>query len=455
MGSRAASGTKNRSRKNRRVFERLHENAAGIDAGSEFHFVAVPEDRVTPNVRKFATTTQGLYELADWLAEAKVDTVAVEATGVYCMPLLEVLEARSFEVVLAKPSSLKSLNDRQKSDMMDCQWVQRLHEVGLLRGSHRPTEMVAKYRIYNRHRRMLIEQASQEILHMQKSLTLMNIRIDQAVTDITGQTGMKIIRAILKGERDSGVLAKMRDPRCAKSEEAIAQDLFGKYSEEHLFTLQQAVRTWDHYQQLIAECSERMAQQAQAFEKKAERKDLPRLRRIEHVRKNVLPFDARALFFELLGQDLTQIDGISVSTISTFIAEVGTDLNAFDHPKKFTSWLRISPGSDASGGKNRSGKNRPTTNRLTTALQVAAQSLGKSKSALGAFYRRKRAQLGAQKAIKATAHKLARMIFFTIKTQRPYVDPGPDEYIRRHRERVLKSMESRAKQLGYTLVKAA
>lgn len=155
---------------------------------------------MTPNVRRFATTTQGLYELADWLAEAKVGTVAVEATGVYCMPLLEVLDARSFEVVLAKPSSLKSFNDRQKSDMMDCQWAQRLHEVGLLRGSHRPTDMVATYRTYNRHRRMLIEQASQEILHMQKSLTLMNIRIDQAVTDITGQTGMKIIRAILNGE---------------------------------------------------------------------------------------------------------------------------------------------------------------------------------------------------------------------------------------------------------------
>jgi transposase len=455
MGSRTASGTKNKSGKSRRVFEQINENAAGIDAGAEFHYVAVPEDRATPWVRKFPTTTAGLYELADWLVACGVDTVAVEATGVYCSPLLEVLDARGLEVVLAKPSSLKSVNDRQKTDMKDCQWIQLLHTFGLLRSSHRPTPMVGRYRIYNRHRRMLIEQASQEVLHMQKALTLMNVRLDQAVSDITGATGMRIIRAILGGMRDPEVLAGMRDAGCAKSEQQIAEALFGKYSEEHLFTLEQAVQTWDHYQKQIAECSKRLEQQAAAFEKKADRKDIPAARRIEHVRKNVLPFDARSLFYELLGQDLTQIDGISSLTISTFIAEVGVDLDAFPGVKNFTSWLRASPGSDTSGGKNRSGKNRRTTNRLTTALQLAAQSLSRSQSALGAFYRRKRAQLGPEKAIKATAHKLARMIYLTLKLQRPYVDPGPDDYIRRHQERVLKSIEKRARQLGYQLVKAA
>jgi transposase len=457
MGRRATSGTKSKKRgkKNTRALEQINHNAAGIDAGSEYHYVAVPEDRDERPVRKFSTVTRGLYELADWLAEAGIDTVAVEATGVYCAPLLEVLDARGFTVVLAKPSSLKSVNDRQKSDMMDCQWLQLLHTFGLLRGSHRPTEMVATFRAYNRQRQMLIEQASTAIEHMKKALTSMNVRVELAVSDITGKTGMTIIRAILAGERDSTVLARMRDERCAKSEDQIAEALFGKYSDEHLFELEQAVRTWDHFQSLIGECNLRLEQHASKFEKKAERTSIPKPRRIEHVRKNVLTFDARTLFYEVLGQDLTQIDGISTGTVSAFLAEVGTNVDAFSTDKKFTAWLRVSPGTNTTGGKNRSGKNRRTTNRLSTALKIAAQTLSKSNSALGAFYRRKRAQLGPEKANKAAAHKLARMIYFTLKEQRPYVDPGVDYYLERNRDRILKTMEKRAIQLGYKLVKAA
>ncbi len=459
MGRGTTSGTKTKKkstkRKHSRVLDQINHNAAGIDAGSEFHYVAVPEDRATPSVRKFSTTTRGLYELADWLAEAEIDTVAVEATGVYCVPLLEVLEARGLDVVLAKPSSLKSVNDRQKSDMLDCQWIQLLHTFGLLRGSLRPSETVVSFRTYNRQRQMLIRQASTSIEHMKKALTSMNVRVELAVTDVTGATGMSIIRAILKGERDAQVLAKKRDDRCAKSEAEIAEALFGKYSDDHLFELDQAVRTWDHYQVLIAECNQRIEQQAATFEKKADRKDIPKARRIEHVRKNVLSFDARSLFFEVLGQDLTQIDGISTGTVAALLAEVGPNLDDFETVKNFTSWLRASPGQNITGGRNRSGKNRPTTNRLTTALRIAAQTLSRSQSALGAFYRRKRAQLGPEKANKAAAHKLARMIYFTIKYQRPYLDPGPDHYAQQHRQRILKAIEKRAKQLGYKLVKAA
>ena len=460
MGRGTTSGTKTKSkqsakRKHSRVLDQINHNAAGIDAGAEYHYVAVPEDRVTPSVRKFSTTTSGLYALADWLAEAKIDTVAVEATGVYCVPLMEVLEAREFAVVLAKPASLKSVNDRQKSDMMDCQWIQLLHTFGILRGSLRPSAIVATYRSYNRQRRMLIEQASRSIEHMKKALTSMNVRVELAVSDVTGKTGMAIIRAILKGERNPEVLARMRDERCAKSEATIAEALFGKYSHEHLFELDQAVRTWDHYQVLVAECNARLEQQGARFEKKADRKEIPKPRRIEHVRKNVLTFDARSLFFEVMGQDLTQINGINTGTVSALLAEVGSNLDAFETVKNFTSWLRISPGQNTTGGKNRSGKNRSTTNRLTTALRVAAQTLSRSRSALGAFYRRKHAQLGPEKAINATAHKLARMIYFTIKYQRPYVDPGPDHYVQKNRERILKSIGKRAKQLGYQLVKAA
>jgi transposase len=449
---RRSSGTK---RKNSGIWEQINEHAAGVDAGAEFHWVAVPEEAATPSVRKFPTNTRGLYELADWIAECGVTTVAVEATGVYCIPLLEVLEARGIEVALAKPSSLKSVNDRRKTDMIDCQWIQLLHSFGLLRGSHRPTAEVAVYRTYNRHRQTLIMQASTAIEHMKKALTLMNVRIDQAVTDVTGKTGMSIIRAILAGERDPLVLARMRDERCAKSEAAIAEDLTGKYADHHLLALRHAVATWDHLQELITECSAAIANQAETFQKKASRTDVPKARRKEHLRKNVLRFQARELFYEVLGQDLTQIDGISTGTVSAFLAEVGTNVDAFKTEKNFCSWLKACPGSNTTGGKNRSGKNQNTTNRLWTALRLAAQTLSSSKSAMGAFYRRKRAHLGPEKAINAAAHKLARMIYFTIKYQRPYVDPGPDHYLERHRDQALKTMEKRLRQMGYTLTKAA
>jgi transposase len=449
---RPSSGT---GKKHSRLWEQVNEHAAGIDAGAAHHWVAVPDESAAPSVRKFSTNTPGLYQLADWIIECGVTTVAVEATGVYCIPLLEVLDARGIEVVLAKPSSLKSVNDRRKTDMVDCQWIQLLHTFGLLRSSLRPTAEVAAYRTYNRHRQTLIVQAATAIEHMKKALTEMNVRLDQAVSDVTGQTGMRIIRAILAGERDPQALAALRDDRCAKNEQAIADDLTGKWADHHLFTLKQAVASWDHLQGLISECSAQIEKQAEKFAKKASREEAPKARRVEHVRKNVMAFDARGSFYEVLGQDLTQIDGISVSTVSTFIAEVGVDVSAFESVKNFCSWLRACPGSNKSGGKNRSGKNRPTTNRLWTALRIAAQTLSRSQSAMGAFYRRLRARLGPEKAINAAAHKLARMIYFTLKFQRPYVDPGPDTYAQHHRAKFVKSLEKRARQLGYTLVKAA
>lgn len=449
---RPSSGTR---RKNSRVWEQINEHAAGVDAGAEYHWVAVPEESASPSVRKFSTNTRGLYELADWIIECGVSTVAVEATGVYCVPLLEVLEARGIEVVLAKPSSLKSVNDRRKTDMLDCQWIQLLHTFGLLRSSLRPTAEVAVFRSYNRQRQMLIVQAATAIEHMKKALTQMNIRLDQAVSDVTGQTGMRIIRAILDGERDPHELAAMRDERCSKNESAIADDLTGKWADHHLFALRQAVASWDHLQGLISECSVEIEKQGERFQKKQQRSTVPAPRRIEHLSKNVLPFEARELFYEVLGQDLTQIDGISVGTVSTFLGEVGTGVSAFPTDKHFCSWLKACPGSNMSGGKNRSGRNKPTTNRLWTALRIAAQTLSRSKSALGAFYRRLRSRLGPEKAINAAAHKLARMIYLTLKHQRPYIDPGPDAYSQRHRDHILKSIEKRARQLGYILIKAA
>lgn len=382
--------------------------------------------------------------------------MAIEATGVYCVSLMDVLEAARIEVILVKPSSLKSVNNRQKTDMLDCQWIQTLHTFGLLKASYRPARQIAELRAYDRHRRTLIEQSSEHILRMQKALTVMNVRLDQVVSDITGQTGMRsIIRAIIAGQRDPQVLASYRNDACAKSEEQIADALQGHYVAEHLFALDHALRQWDQCRTLIAECDRRIEAHTATFEKKATRGSIPPPRRRQHVRKNVFTFEARELFFEMLGVDLSQIDGVSASTICTFLSEVGTDVAAWKTSKHFCSWLRLCPGNNISGGHSTSGRNRHTTNRLTTALRVAAQSFARSDSALGAFHRRLKARLGPQKAINATAHKLATHIYYAVRDRRLYVDPGASAYDQRFRQRTLKSLEQRANRLGYTLTKTA
>jgi transposase len=449
----APSRTKRKKRN--RIFEQIHLNAGGIDAGASEHWVAIPEDREGDRVRKFGTTTSELYSLADWLVDQKIETVAIEATGVYCVPLMEVLEARGLEVVLVRPSSLKSVNDRQKTDMLDCQWIQTLHTFGLLRASFRPPRQIAELRAYARHRRTLIEQSTTHIQHMQKALTQMNLRLDQVVSDITGETGMRIIRAIVGGETRPDVLSKMRDQRCAKSEEQIAEALFGRPCPEHLLVLDHALQQWEHCRRLIAECDRRIEAHASTFERKAHRQAIPAPRRREHIRKNIFSFDARSLFFELLGVDLTQIDGISTSTICTFLSEVGTDVAQWKSEKHFCSWLRLCPGNNVTGGHSKGGHNRHPTNRLATALRLAAQSLERSDSAMGAFHRRMKARLGPEKAINATAHKLARHLYYAVRDRRTYVDPGSHAYEMRHRERILRHLERRAQSLGFKLVKAA
>ena len=453
MAKRMSPGTKRR--KNNRLLDQINLNAAGIDAGKDEHWVAVPEDRCERPVRSFPTNTAGLYALADWLVENGISTVAVEATGAYCMPLLEVLRARGLEVNLIKPSSLKAVNDTRKTDVVDCQWIQILHSFGLLRSGFLPDSQIAKLRAYTRHRRTLIEHAATAVEHIKKALILMNVRLDRAVSDVTGRTGMDIVRAILTGERDPYELAKLRQTSCAKSEDAIAEDLRGTWKDEYLFALSHAVRTWDHYQELILECNTQIERHLQTFDRKAHASAAPKPRRKEHVRKQVFTFDARTMFFEILGHDLTQIDGISTSTVATLISEFGTEVSAWPTYRHFGSWLRVCPGSKISGGRVLSSRNSPTTNRAATALRLAAQSLERSQSALGAYYRRMKARLGPEKAITATAYKLARMIYFTLKNDRPYVDPGPDYYRRQNEQRAVKRLEKQARSLGYVITKAA
>ena len=389
------------------------------------------------------------------LLRCGIRRVAVEATGVYCQPLLAILERHGIETKLVKPSSLKAVNEYQKTDMLDCQWIQILETFGLLRAAFRPTPDISQIRVVVRERRDLIEQATQSINKMHKALTAMNVRLDLAVTDITGQTGVRIIHAILEGERDAAKLAALRDKRCVKTVAEIADALQGEYDDGHLLVLQNALELFKACHTLIERCDARIEQQVRALDPKASPDQLPQPRRKEHIRKNVLTFDAREAFFSVLGTDLTQIDGISTSTVCTFIAEVGTNVDAWPTEKHFCSWLRLSPGANKTGGKQRSAKNAPTANRLTTALHVAAQTLASSNSALGAFYRRMRARMGPDKAIKAAAHRLAQHIYFCVKHQRQYVDPGPQYYEIRNRERVLATLSRRARALGMTLIEAA
>ena len=430
--------------------QHLNLNAAGIDIGSTAHFVAVPPDRDPQPVRQFATFTADLHRLADWLTACGVDTVVMESTGVYWIPLFELLEARGFTVLLVNARHVKNVSGR-KSDILDCQWLQQLHTYGLLTGAFRPADEIVVLRSYLRQRATLVQGAAQHIQHMQKALQQMNLLLHQVVADSTGVTGMTIIRAILAGERDPQVLAQHRDPRCKNSVEVIAQSLVGTYRAEHLFALQQAITLYDVYQAQIVACDAQIEQYlATCTPVTAEPPPTPGKPRPRTG--NPFHFDAQAQLYRLTGVDLTRIAGIDSVTALTIVGEIGTDMSRWKTVKHFTSWLGLCPGTKVSGGRVLGSKTKPTVNRATTALRVAAASLSRSHSALGAYLRRMSAKLGKPQAVTATAHKLARLVYSMLKHGTEYVDAGQDYYERQHRERVVQNLTRRAKELGLVLV---
>lgn len=432
--------------------KQVHLNAAGIDVGSAFHFVAVPPDRDQQPVQKFGAFTADLEALADWLQQCGVDTVAMESTGVYWIPLFELLESRGFQVQLVDPYRLKSVPGR-KTDVLDCQWLQQLHTFGLLSGAFRPVEQVCVLRAYMRQRAMLVQYSAQHIQHMQKALHQMNVKLDKVLSDITGGTGMAIIEAILDGERDPLKLAELRHRRCHNDEATIAKALQGSWRDEHLFTLRQAVALYKIYHQQIAECDRQIEAHLESFATKSEPSSLPpRPSKGSPVRNNQLRFQAREPLYRILGVDLTRIDGIDAHTALKILSEIGTDMNRWPTVKHFTSWLGLCPGNKRSGGKNLSGRTRPCANRAAAALRMAASSLHRSKTAMGAYLRRIKTRLGAPKAITATAHRLARLLYLVLKHGWDYVDPGQNWYEHQYQDRVLKSLTRKASQLGYQLV---
>ncbi len=387
--------------------QRINPNAAGIDIGSQEHYVAVPEGQEEQCVRRFDCFTSDLHQMARWLERCGIETVAMESTGVYWMPVCEVLQRYGFEVKLVDARRVKNVPGR-KTDVLDCQWIQQLHSFGLLSGAFIPDEEIGVLRSYWRQRSELIQSAAKQIHLMQKALDRMNVQLHKVLSDVTGVTGMNIIRAIVGGERDPLVLAQMRHPQVKNSEETIAKALTGEYREEHLFALKQAVDLYDFYQQKIAECDERIEQYMHTFQSKADpnalKSESAKKKSGRKRRKNEPHFDLRSHLIRITGVDLTRIDGIDTMTAQTVVSECGFDMSPFPTEKHFASWLGLCPNNRITGGKVKKTKTNKVSNRVARALCIAAQSLHGSKSALGAFYRRMRQRLGAPKAITAAAH---------------------------------------------------
>lgn len=430
---------------------RLHPDAAGIDVGSASHYVAVPEDRDDQPVRSFGAFTEELFALSDWLTRCRIKTVAMEATGVYWIPLFEILDRRGFEVVLVNARHVKNVPGR-KSDVIDCQWLQELHSLGLLSASFRPADHVVALRAYVRQRKMLVEYAASHVQHIQKALAQMNLQLHNVVSDVTGTTGMKILRAILDGERDAHKLASYRDYRCKASLQTIEKSLIGNWREEHLFALRQAIQLNDFYERQIAECDRLIDTYTASWQTTANASEIPASSKARKSLDRGEPqFDLRTRMFQILGVDLTQIDGVGAYTVLQLIAEIGTDMSRWKNADHFASWLALCPGTKITGGRRLSGHQPRKAHRAATILRIAAVAMRRSASALGAFLRRKRAQLGPARAVTATAHKLARLIYTLLTKRTAYVDPGQDAYETRFRDRTLRSLERRAASLGYAL----
>ncbi len=446
-----------RCKREQKLLEKIHLNAAGIDIGSGSHWVAVPEDRDEQPVREFKSFTHELIELAVWLEACGIDTVAMESTGVYWVPLYEILEERGIEVLLVNARHVKNVPGR-KSDVFDCQWIQQLHTFGLLRGSFRPTAEITVIRTLVRHRDKLVEDAAACIQRMQKALTLMNLQLHKVISDVTGVTGMLILRDIVSGETDPAVLARYRNSRCKASEEEIAASLTGHYRDEHLFVLRQQLEVYDFYQEKIHRCDDQIEIRIHALETPCESpaRELPAPRRPSPKRKpqdNAPSFEIRSPLFKLSGGvDLTELPGIGSYAALKLISEIGLDMHCWPTEHHFTSWLTLAPNNKISGGKLLSSRTQPSANRAAKILRIAAMTLHRSDHALGAFYRRLAARTDKPKAITATARKLAILVYRMLKYKMPYHETSAAEYDKSQHTRILRGLRKRAKSIGFDLV---
>ncbi|MFQ5705762.1 MAG: IS110 family transposase [Gemmatimonadales bacterium] len=429
----------------------LQPDAAGVDIGATEIYVAVPPDRDPEPVRSFATFTPDLERLADWLEECGIRSVAMESTSVYWIPLFQILEQRGLEVCLVNARHVKNVPGR-KTDVSDCQWLQYLHSVGLLRASFRPAQAICAVRSLLRHRENLVQMASQHVHHMQKALDQMNLQLHHVISDLTGLTGLTIVEAILGGERDPQVLAKLRHKRIKASEETIAKSLVGDYRPEHVFSLRQSLAAYRSYQQLVAECNSEIERSLAEIDSNEPPSPAPGPE-VEAAAADV-DFDLGQQLQRIWGVDLTQVPGLNTLTVRTLLGEIGPDFSKFPTVSAFASWLGLCPDNEITGGKVLRVGTRKVNSRAAKALRLAAQSLHHSKSALGAFYRGMRTRLGAPKAITAAAHKLARIIYHLVTHREAYDDSIFALQQARYKRRAERKLRAQARTLGFQLVPA-
>lgn len=431
----------------------LYPNAAALDIGAEEIVAAVPPDRDPEPIRIVRTFTPDLHALVAWLQACGIDTVALESTGVYWIPIYELLEQGGITPYLVNARHVKTVPGR-KSDWNDAQWLQRLHALGLLRASFRPDSEIVALRTLVRQRAELIEHRAPHVQHMQRALKVMNIQLSEVLTDIVGTTGMAIIRAIVAGERDPVRLAQHRNPACKASSELIARALTGTWNAEQVFVLQQALALYDAYTTQVAACDAQIEALLKTLESRGEPgaslPDLPQTKSGSKS-KNQPAFNARAQYARLIGIDLVAVTGIAASTVQTIISEIGTDMSQFPSAKHFCAWLGLVPRNDISGGKVLRSRTQKVTNRATQAFRLAAQAVARTDTALGAYFRSMRARKGPQQAIVATAHKLARIVYHLLKYGESYIEEDALDYERKRQEREVRSLTRRAAKLGYIL----
>jgi transposase len=445
---------KNTSKKTVQMVPIIQPDAAGIDIGATEIFVAVPTDRDEKPIQCFATFTEDLHRAAKWLKQCCISSIAMESTGVYWIPIFQILEAYGFEVILVNARHVKQVPGR-KTDVKDCQWLQYLHSVGLLKGSFRPEQDICAVRSLLRHRDKLVKLSAAHVQHMQKALAQMNLHLHHVLNDITGVTGMAIIRAILAGERDPRKLVALKNSRVKADDKTIIKSLIGDYREEHLFTLRQSLQIYETYHQLVKECDQTIQNHLERFEPQIDPQlaPIPPSTQIhKKPRGNDPNFDLRSYLYRIIGVDLTQIDGVQATTAHVFFTEVGLNLSAFPTSKHFCAWLGLSPQNKISGGKILSSKTRPGAGRLAQALKMSANSLSRSKSYLGQYYRKMKAKMGAPKAITATAHKISRIIYHMVKYTQPYDETLFFEHQKRDQLKYEKRVRKQAENLGFQLV---
>jgi transposase len=452
------------SDKSRRRLEGLpviRRSVAGIDLGSEQHWVCAPTlDGSGREVASFGATTAELIRMAEWLQARAVESVAMESTGVYWIAPHEVLEAQGLQVLLVDTRQLARVPGRdKKSDPTDCEWIQRLHSCGLLRGSFRPEEAICMLRTLVRDKANLVAERSDWLRRMQKSLDQMNVRVQRAVSDIDGATGMAILRAITKGERDAQKLAKLRDRRCSKTEQEIAEQLRGHWREDHVFSLQQALKMYDAVEERIAAYEKEILRKLGEMEREGQQgQSAPPLNNMNKAKmiKKRGQEPMRQALYRMSGVDITQIDAIAVQTVEVVLSEYGPDFSRFPTEKQFVSHVTLAPRVATSGGKPVKKKKRNSAStRVAAALRMAALSLRHSQTALGAYYRRIAQRRGADIAVFAAARKLATLIYRLLRWGQPYVDEGAAAYENRYRHHRIGRLAATAKELGYQLTPVA